>query len=459
MNIIKTKKAANTFIVRHRGIDKTLRIAASVLICLGSLMSSAQTSNNTLLTEVTLQSAIDYAIQHQPRIQQAAMDEEITASNIRSRLADWYPQVNFGYSLQRNFILPTSVIAGNPIQLGVGNTSSAQFTASQVLFNRDVLLARRTKQDVQLQSNQVTRNNKIDLAANVAKAFYDVLTISQQIKVANENIIRTERSLRDATAQYQAGLVDKIDYKRATITLNNVKASKKANEELVKARVENLKSLMGYPDNAPLNIVYDSLAMERETALDTLQRPDYQARIEYKILETQRQLLKSNVLYNKWSYLPTLSANAAYNLNYQDNSFGKLYGNNFPNSFAALTLAVPIFQGGRRKYNLHTAELQLSRNELDISNLRNTINAQYAQALAGYKGSLENYLALKENVLLAKEVYDVIQLQYRSGIKTYLEVITSETDLRTAQINYFNALNQVLSSKVDVQRALGQIVY
>jgi outer membrane protein TolC len=435
-------------------------ISTVSFLSVGPLVSTAQSANNdSLLTEVTLQTAIDYAIKHQPRIQQVLLDEEITASTIRSRLADWYPQVNFGYTLQHNFLLPTNVIAGNPIQLGVGNTSSAQFTASQTLFNRDVLLARRTKGDVQLQSSQVTSGNKIDVAANVAKAFYDVITTSQQIKVANENIIRTERSLRDATAQYAAGLVDKIDYKRATITLNNIKASKKTNEELVKARIQNLKSLMGYPDYAPLNIVYDSATMESETLLDTLQRPDYTSRIEYKILETQRELLKSNVLYNKWSYLPTLNANAAYNLNYQNNSFGKLYSNNYPNSLAALTLSFPIFQGGRRKYNLRTAEFQLSRNEYDIANLRNTINAQYAQALAGYQGSLENYLALKQNVVLAKEVYDVIQLQYRAGIKTYLEVITSETDLRTAQINYFNALNQVLSNKVDVQRALGQIVY
>jgi outer membrane protein TolC len=41
---------------------------------------------------------------------------------------------------------------------------------------------------------------------------------------------------------------------------------------------------------------------------------------------------------------------------------------------------------------------------------------------------------------LAKEVYDLVQMQYRSGIKTYLEVITAETDLRSARINYYNTL-------------------
>ncbi|MEO7310614.1 MAG: TolC family protein [Chitinophagaceae bacterium] len=416
-------------------------------------------ASDSLLAEVTLPSAIAYAIKHQPKVEQALIDEQITASNIRSKLADWYPQVNFNYSLQHNFLVPTSFFGGNPIKAGVNNTSAGQFTASQIIFNRDVLLAKRTRGNVELQTKQATSNAKIDIAVNVAKAFYDVLTTSQQIKVATENITRTERSLKDARAQYDAGLVDKIDYKRATITLNNIKASKRSNEELVKAKTEYLKALMSYPDSATLNIVYDSLTMENGTVLDTLQRPDYTSRIEYRLLETQHQLLEANVLYSRWSYLPNVSANAAYNLNFQNNNFGKLYGASYPSSFAALTFSVPIFQGGKRKANERTAMLQLDRNAFDIANLKNAINSQYAVALAGYQSSLENYLALKENVSLAKEVYDVIQLQYRSGIKTYLEVVTSETDLRTAQINYFNALNLVLANKVDVQRALGQIVY
>jgi outer membrane protein len=429
------------------------------LVCFSFYVSAQTTVKDTLLQEVTLKTAIDYAIKFQPAIQQSLIDEQITASNIKSKLADWYPQVNFNYNFQHNFILPSNIIGGNLVRFGAENTSVAQFALSQTLFNKDVLLAKRTKGDVQLQSTQATENNKIDLVANVSKAFYDVLATGQQIKVAAENIVRIERSLQDATNQYKAGITDKIDYKRATISLNNIKASKKSNEELYKAKIEYLKSLMGYPETESLNIVYDSLAMEREIVIDTLQRPDYRNRIEYKLLETQRKLLQSNLLYNKWSYLPSLSLNGAYNLNFQNNLLNKLYANNYPNSFAAVTLGVPIFQGGKRNANIKTAELQLQRSDQDITRIRNTVNTQYAQALASYKAILENYLALKENVALAKEVYDVIQLQYRSGIKTYLEVITAETDLRTSQINYFNALYQVLSSKVDLQRALGQITY
>jgi outer membrane protein len=437
-----------------------LTLTISFLVVLFPFLMKAQTTAaDTVLKDVTLKTAIGYAIKHQPRIQQSLLDEEITRSNIRSRLADWYPQVNFNYNLQHNFLLQQTVINGNPIKLGVNNTSAGLFTVSQTIFNRDVLLANRTRDDVLLQSKQTTSSNKIDVAVNVSKAFYDVITTMQQIRVAAENIVRTERSLKDATNQYKAGIADKIDYKRATISLNNIKAAKRINEEQVKAKTEYLKSLMGYPDSLAFSIVYDSLQMENEIIVDTLQQPDYKSRIEYRLLETQQSLLQSNVLYNKWSFLPSVSANGAYNFNFQNNDFIKLYNTNYPNSFAALTLGFPIFQGGKRKANLHTAQLQLQRNTQDIVNLKNNVNAQYAQAIANYKSSLENYLALKENVTIAKEVYDVVQLQYRSGIKTYLEVITAETDLRTSQINYLNALNQVLAAKVDVQKALGQLNY
>ncbi len=37
-------------------------------------------------------------------------------------------------------------------------------------------------------------------------------------------------------------------------------------------------------------------------------------------------------------------------------------------------------------------------------------------ALAGYKSNFANYMRIeKENLALAREVYDVIQLQYRFG--------------------------------------------
>ncbi|MBL7736825.1 MAG: TolC family protein [Chitinophagaceae bacterium] len=432
---------------------------ALAVICFSCFGASAQSLQDTLPHSVTLREAVEYAIKRQPAILQSLADEQITEAGIKSRLADWYPQINFNYNLQHNFVLPTTIVQGNPQRFGVDNTSAVQFALSQVVFNRDALLANRTRNDVRLQSRQMTASSKIETEAAVSKAFYDALASSQQVKVSDENIARIERSLKDAYNQYQAGIADKTDYKRANIALNNARALKKTNEEFLKAKMAYLKSLMGYPGGERLEIAYDSLQMEKEILLDTLQQADYTKRIEFKLLETQQRLLEANLKYMRWGYLPSVSLNGAYNFNYQQNDLSKLYNANYPNSFAAIALSVPLFQGGKRKANIESAQWQLQKNRLDIVGLQNAVSAGYTGALAAYKSELANYESIKENLALAMEVYNIIQLQYKSGVKTYLEVINSETDLRTAQINYYNSLYNLLSSKIDVQKALGQINY
>lgn len=419
----------------------------------------AQNRNDSLLNGATLEQCIQYALLHQPAVQQAGIDEQLTDYAVRSRLADWLPQIGGTYSLQHNFQRQTSFFNGVATPVGVTNTSGAQLYLNQSIFNRDLLLANRTQGDVRLQSRQETEARKIDLTANVSKAFYDVLTTRQQIRVATENIARLQKSLNDAFYRYQAGVTDKTDYKRAQITLNNTTATKQTAEAALIAKLEYLKNLMGYPTYAPLTVVYDSLRMEREVIFDTLQQPDYARRIEFQQLTTERRLQEANVLYQRNAFLPNVSATLGYNFNFLNNKFGKLYSDNYPNSYVGLTAGIPIFQGGKRKINVRAAQLQVARLDLDIVNLQNGINSQYATALGNYKGSLATYRASKENVALAQEVYDVIQLQYKAGVKTYLEVITSEADLRTAQINYFNSLYQVLASKVDAERALGLITH
>jgi outer membrane protein TolC len=432
-------------------------VAAVIGMSFHTCFTYAQQVPDSLLPDANLRDCIKYALSHQPVVRQSVIDEAITEANIKSRLADWYPQINLDASVQHNTQIPTSYFNGSPIKAGVENTSGAQFGLTQNLFNRDVLLASRTAKDVRRQAKQTTAGNQIDVVTNVSKAYYDVLLTKRQIAVLEEDIIRLERSQKDAYNQYQGGIVDKIDYKRANISLNNAKAQRKTAEESLDGKYAYLRLVMGYPEQGELKLVDDTLQMESEVSLDTSVTVTYENRIEYQLLQTQQRLLEAELQYNKWSFLPTVSAFANYNLAYLNNEFSKLYKDNLPNSFFGLRLSVPIFQGGRRTQNIRAAELQLKRTDWDFETLKSQINTEYTQAMASYKSNFYNYEVQKQNMKDAKEVYDLISLQYKEGIKTYLEVITSETDLRSAQLNYFNALYQVLSSKIDLQRSLGTL--
>lgn len=419
--------------------------------------SYAQKVSDSLLPQATLQACIQYALNHQPVVKQARLDEDITEYTIKGKLADWYPQVGLDYNLYHYLKVPTSYFNGNYAQIGVANTSAALFQWNQNLFNRDLLLAGRTARDVRKQAKQNTESYRIDVVANVTKAYFDLLLTQKQIDVLNEDITRLERSLKDAYNQYQGGLVDKTDYKRATISLNNTRAQKKTGEEQLKAREAYLRQLMGYPAAGSLPLVYDTVQMAQNVQLDTTVTVAYDNRIEMQLLQTQKVLQEAELKYNKWSFLPTVSAFANYSFNYLHPDFPKLYSNNLPSSQIGLKVSLPIFQGSKRIYNIRQSELQVKRIDLDVENLRNQINTEYTQAMATYKANFNQFMVMKENVDLAQEVYSLIELQYREGVKTYLEVITAQTDLRSAQLNYYNAMYTVLSSKIDLQRALGTI--
>jgi outer membrane protein TolC len=436
---------------------KRIILIIPVLVILGSVRAQVADSSGG---NKTLDLCIQYALAHQTNIRQSLIDQQIADRSIKSRLADWYPQIDFNGNYQQNFQKQTSIFNGNPQPVGTYNTSIGMFSLSQTIFNRDVLFTRQTANDVRALAKQNTVGTSIDVVANVSKAFYQVLLSKQQILLLDSDIVLLQRSLKDAYNQYKGGLVDKTDYQRATISLNNSKAMRKSAVEQLKSNIALLKLYMSYPQDAPLETVYDSTQMEKEVnSLDTLQQLDFNNRIEYQQLLTQKRLQQANLKYYKWAFLPSVSAFGEYNLNYYNDQFSKLYQNNYPNSYAGLSLAIPIFQGTKRIQEIRIAQLQLDRLEFNFTSIKDSISTQYVQALASYKANLNNYYEQKENLGLAQQVYDVIRLQYRAGIKTYLEVVTANNDLFGAQINFTNAMYEVLSNKIDVERALGSLRY
>ncbi|OKS86779.1 TolC family protein [Mucilaginibacter polytrichastri] len=443
----------------------------------------AQNSTDTISRELTLQQCIDFALRNQPAVRQAAIDEQINERDIRIGLAGWLPQLTTNGSYNHYFQSAARTLATSGSSTGtttgtggtsgtgtstttpttsVGgvarNVSSVTFQASQTIYNNDVFLASRAAKYSRQYYREGTEVSQISVVADVSKSFFDVLLSEKQLDILNEDIIRLKRSLKDANSRYQAGVADKIDYKQATISLNNSIASRKQTQEAINSKTAYLKQVMGLPAEKQLDLKYDSAKFVQDAVIDTNQTLSVEKRVEYRQLAAQKNLQLLNVSYYRFGWLPSLSAVGSYNMLYFNDHFADQYNNNYPTSLVGLSLTMPIFTGTKRLQNLSKARLQVDRADLDIINTKNVINTEYVQALSSYKSNYTNWVLLKQNVDLAKDVYKVVELQYREGIKTYLDVTVSQTDLRTAELNYYNALFTLLSSKVDLQKALGILI-
>ncbi|NRF41344.1 TolC family protein [Pedobacter foliorum] len=424
---------------------------------------TAQTGNNDKqLSNATLQEVIDYALNNRPGVKQSLIDEEIGERDIKSALSGWFPQISANANYNNNLKQQVNALTTNGetsyITFGTKQTSAVTLQADQQFLNAGLIQASKASKYYRQQYKQSTENTKINTVVDVSKAYFDILTSGEQLNIINENIARLEKQAKDASAQYEQGLVDKTDFQRAQISLSNSKADKKRTEELLKYKYAYLKEIIGYSTDKDFSLNLKSDSMEQGIVLDTNAKQAYENRVEYRLLQTQKQLQHLNTSYNKWSYLPSISGFINYSSNYLNNDFSNLYDKSFPSSVFGLKLSVPIFQGTKRIQELRKSQLQEKRIDLDLLNTKSRINTQYEQAMATYKANLNDWKTAKSNVDISRQVYNTIKLQYDEGIKTYLDLMTSETDLRTAQLNYLNSLYSLLSSKLDVQQALGTII-
>ena len=431
-----------------------------VLACCVAGYTQAQSVNGEtekLNPNATLDELIDYALRNKIELKQAQIDQEIGEREIASALSGWFPQINATASLVHNVKIQTAVIGGNAIQMGQKNNSGITFQADQAILSPELFQASKASKFIRKQNNLSVEDTKINTVIDVSKAYYDILTSEETINIVHENIARLQRQYTEANARYETGLVDKTDYKRAQISLNNAKAQLKSAEEARKYKYDYLKSLLNIESNEEVSLSFAGQSMEANILLDTTEVLDMNKRVEYKQLENAKNIQKLNTQYQKWNFMPRLGAYANYNFNYMNGKFADLYSNNFPSSAIGVTLSLPIFTGTKRIQEIRKSKLQEQRIQWDIENLENMISAEYSAAMAAYRSNMNEWRNAKENMELSEEVYNTIKLQYDAGVKTYLELMTSETDLKTSQLNYLNALYAVLSSKLDIQKALGTV--
>jgi outer membrane protein TolC len=63
----------------------------------------------------------------------------------------------------------------------------------------------------------------------------------------------------------------------------------------------------------------------------------------------------------------------------------------------------------------------------------------------------------KQNIQLAEKVYNSTKKKYEQGLGSNLEIFTAQTELRTAQNNYYSSLYDAITAKIDYQKATGKL--
>jgi outer membrane protein len=436
-------------------------------LLIAGITISALTAKAQQVNAFTAQEAVDYALKNTVQVKNALLAVQIQKQTNREVTSAALPQINGNVNYTNYLNIPTSLLPGEffgqpgtyiPVQFGVKHNLTYGVDVQQLLFDGQVfvgLQARKSTIDFAQKTVEVTQEQ---IKANVMKIYYQVQAGRQQIATIDANITRFEKLFSDTKEIFRNGFAEKLDVDKTEVTLTNLKTQKLKSENQIVVALQGLKLLMGMPTKDSL-VLKDTIHEDKLKEDIADQVYAYNDRKEFQLIQLQEKLNRYNVKRYQLTYIPTLSVSGNYSRNAQRQEFdffktGKQW---FSTTFIGVKLAVPIFDGFARDARIKSARLSLQQTQNTMENLKLSIDQEVETARVNIATAVSSMDYQKRNMTLAEAVYNQTKLKFEQGLGSNTEITTAQSELTTAQNNYYAALYDAIIARVDFLRATGKL--
>jgi len=429
----------------------------------------------------TIKGAQDYALENNKTYKNAIADVKLADAQIKEAKGAGLPKVegafdymtNFGYEFEFNLgggdteppvidyskmdlgdfevlkILEGMTSGGGGSTIRMSDQASANLQVSQLIFSGQywvgVEMARLGK-EIREKGLSLTA---LDIKEQVTNSYYLILITQKLLDVIEENEANLNEIYLHTQNMFQAGLAEKTDVDQISINISQLENSKRAMGRNLQLNYNMFRMVLGLDADEPVQLEGDL-----DTILDNLNgqmvltggfNPD--ENINYQMLAVQEKIGEKTLDMQKWAYAPTLVGF----YNYKE----KLLTSEFdlsPNHAAGFTMSIPIFSGGTKNAQLAQARIELDKTERNKSLLKEQLALQNSQLSYNMTNAWENFKTQKENVEVAKGVYNSFKNKYQQGIISSLELTQANGNYLQAENNYVSSVLELLKSRLALDK-------
>ena len=422
--------------------------------------------------KLSLNDCIELAIENNENLKNSKLEERISKALSKEYLSIGFPQINFDGGLQYNHDVPKSLIDISRFMPGVpeGTEQEVQFGqtydgrvdlfVNQMIFNGSYFVGISAARELVRLSEKLTERNEIDINESVQKAFFTVLNTKSRIDLVEANLNRLNTLLGQTKELYINGFIEKLDVDRIQVAYNNLKSEKIKADRFYKLSKEVLNFQIGLPVGTDIELTGELTEEVINNFNYNLDDFDYSKRIEYSILQTDKNLKFYDLKNNRSKYLPQIYANYNYGYNTSSSNYDLFFDSNRWKSFGTvgLKIIIPIFDGFLKRSKINQSKYKIEQVENQMMFLERSINLQINQSISNYENTKESLLISKQNLELAQNVYLATEKKYKEGVGSNLEVIDSNNSLKIAQNQYYNSLYESIIASIDIKKTLGTLL-
>ena len=451
----------------------------SAFFLFSGVLASAQND------EWTLQECIEYALEHNISVKQAALQVDLAQIERSDAIGNFLPQVNASATNAWNTGLTQNVTTGI-LQTQTTRNFSAGVTAGMTLFDglRNVKQLQLAKLSM-LASQYSLEQMKDDIALFIANAYLQVLFNKESYKVILAQHAITLEQLERVEELVEVGVLPRGDLLEIKATAANEEQRMIVAENAIKISLISLAQTLLIEDYENFDIAerdYDIFGNEiLDVPVEEIVATAEEERYEVQVAEVNLEMAEKELAIAKGAYLPSLGA--FFNYNTRESGAGRIIAGGLdpdepyrqigfvegteqavvaPNMVTEIgnplpffeqlqlndgisygvQLSIPVLNGfatrnavKRNKVNLLRTEYELEQAELDLE-------ADVYQAYLDAKGALKAY----EAALIALEAQ---LLAYEYATERYDVGLTNAFDFSQSKFNLENAQSEVVRAKYD----------
>ena len=128
---------------------------------------------------------------------------------------------------------------------------------------------------------------------------------------------------------------------------------------------------------------------------------------------------------------------------------------NYPYSYVALSLQIPIVGWASTHFKLKQSDLSIQNMQDQRLDLERNLRLGVQSCVNDMEQAIEDLASDSETMRQAQKAYDIAQKQYEVGMNTWLDLRTTELALLTSQLTYCQAIFDYLVAKANLDATLG----
>ncbi|MGD2216102.1 MAG: TolC family protein [Gemmatimonadales bacterium] len=398
---------------------------------------------------VTLDQAVNMALQVQPAMVQARGQVTTAAAAKRQVIGSWLPSLSASSGTSRSSTrrydqATQREVTGSNVSYSAGISSNLTLFDGMSRFYE----GRAANADARAAEASLV-NQRFQTILQVKQTFFSALAAAELRRVSQTRIERALEQLKVSKEMLAAGTATRSDTLRSSVEVANARLQMLNAETQLATAEANLARLIGI-DGTVSAIPEDELLAPVVVDTTAIHEEAYAASPSVLQADANVRAAEANYAASFAQYLPSVSTSGSYSWS------GSEFLNWNSSWSIRLSVSFPLFNGFNREANRTRSAVLRDNARAQVAEARRQVNASLTQQLAALRSAQISLEIALGNRAASEEDLRVQQERYRVGNSTILDVLLSQVNLDQAEVDIIQARFDYQIAKAQIEALIGR---